>query len=190
MAKQFPSIDSSHRNFILKQHVFFVASAASGTRVNVSPRSTDSFRLLGANAVAYLDRTGSGNETAAHIRANGRITVMFCAFEGAPKILRLYGHGTVYRRRSRSYAQLLAEQFADTAPPGTRQMVTLDVDLVQTSCGYGVPLLDYRAERATLDRWAENKGQAGIEAYWREKNTRSIDGLPTGLLEDEAETVA
>ena len=185
MAKQYPSISGAHRDFISRQRLFFVASAAPGSRVNVSPRSTDSLRLLGANAVAYLDRTGSGNETAAHIRAGGRVTVMFCAFDGLPSILRLYGHGVVHRRSGETYGRLLDEEFGGEAPLGTRQIVTLDVDLVQTSCGFGVPLFEYRGERAAMDRWAEAKGEAGIDAYWREKNVSSIDGLPTGLFEEE-----
>jgi len=185
LAKQFPSISNDHRAFILRQHVFFVASAASGTRVNVSPRGVDSLRLLGLNRVAYLDRTGSGNETAAHIRAGGRMTIMFCAFEGPPSILRLYGYGTVHHRRSRKFARLLAEQFGGKAPLGTRQIVSLDIDLVQTSCGFGVPFFDYQGERTAMDKWANATGEAGIDAYWREKNVRSIDGLPTGLFEDE-----
>lgn len=185
MAKQFSSIGEPHRRFIAEQHIFFVASAAAGTRVNLSPRGADSFRLLGDSAAAYLDRTGSGNETAAHIRAGGRVTIMFCAFEGAPNILRLYGRGTVLRRTEPAFRRVLDEHFGGAAPLGTRQIVTLDVDLVQTSCGYGVPLFGYEGERASMDNWAQAKGEAGIEAYWREKNLRSMDGLPTGLLDDE-----
>jgi Pyridoxamine 5'-phosphate oxidase len=185
MAKQFREIEAAHAAFIAKQHIFFVASAAGGSHVNLSPRSTDSLRVLGPQAVAYLDRTGSGNETAAHIRAGGRITIMLCAFDGAPLILRLYGRGTVHRRSTAAFADLLGAHFGDVAPLGTRQIVSLEVELVQTSCGFGVPLFDYRAERDVLDRWAERKGEAGIESYWREKNLTSLDGLPTGLLEAE-----
>ena len=184
MAKQFPEIGGVHRDFIGRQHVFFAASAAAATRVNLSPRSTDALRVLDPNAVAYLDRTGSGNETAAHLRADGRLTLMFCSFEGPPLILRLYGRGRVLRRQSRDYARLLTAEFSDTEPLGTRQMVRLDVDLVQTSCGFGVPLFEHQGERVAMDRWAEAKGEAGLQAYWREKNTHSIDGLPTGLFED------
>lgn len=185
MSKRSPRIESNHRDFILQQHVFFVASAAPGTRENVSPRSTDCFRVLGDNAVVYLDRTGSENETAAHLRAGGRMTVMFCAFRGPPMILRLYGQGTVHHRQSRSYADLLAEKFGGTAPLGARQIVQLDVELVLRSCGFGVPLFDYRAERTLLDEWGNAKGPAGIEAFWRERNNSSIDGQPTGLFEGE-----
>lgn len=185
MEKQSSRIEPSHRDFLLRQHVFFVASAAPGARVNVSPRSTDCFRVIDDNAVAYLDRTGSENETAAHLRADGRMTMMFCAFAGPPRIVRLYGHGTVHHRLSKTYADLLGEHFAGTAPLGARQIVQLDVEFVLRSCGFGVPLFDYRAERTVLDEWDKRKGPAGIEAFWREKNARSIDGFPTGLLEHE-----
>lgn len=184
MAKQFAGITEAHRAFIERQRVFFVASAAAGTRVNLSPRGTDRFRVLGPNAVAYLDRTGSGNETAAHIRAGGRVTAMFCAFEGPPSILRLYGAGRVLHRRSPAFRAMLDERFGGEAPLGTRQIVALDVDLVQTSCGFGVPLFGYAGERAAMDKWAAAQGEAGIESYWREKNRFSMDGLPTGLFED------
>ncbi len=187
LAKQFSRIEGEHRAFILRQRIFFVASSSSGTRVNVSPRSTDCLRLLGPNRVAYLDRTGSGNETAAHIRAGGPMTIMVCAFEGPPLILRLYGRGTVHHRKSDGFARLLQDWFGGEAPLGTRQIVSLDIDLVQTSCGFGVPFFDHRGERHVMDKWADAKGEAGTDAYWREKNMRSIDGLPTGLFEDEEE---
>lgn len=182
MGKQFSSMEPAHREFIQKQHIFFNASAAQGGHVNVSPRDGKSLRILDANTVAYLDLTGSGNETAAHLLADGRLTLMFCAFEGPPMILRLYGIGRTIRRGSEEYAQLLATQFGGVEPLGARQMFVLAVELVQTSCGYNVPLFDYRSERETLTKWAEHKGTEGLEAYWCEKNTRSIDGLPTGLL--------
>jgi hypothetical protein len=183
VAKQFPRIEPLQRDFILRQRIFFTASAAADGRVNVSPRGTDALRVLGTNSVAYLDLTGSGNETAAHLRASGRLTIMFCAFEGPPMILRLYGHGRVLPRGGLEYAQLLAAEFGNTEPLGARQMVLLDIELVQTSCGYGVPLFDYHGERDTLTRWAEAKGRDGVETYQREKNTHSIDGLPTGLFD-------
>lgn len=188
MAQRFPALEQKHRDFIARQHVFFTASAAPEGHVNLSPRSTDMFRVLGPNAVVYLDRTGSGNETAAHLLADGRLTIMMCAFDGPPLIMRLYGRGRTIRRASQEYRELLASAFADTEPLGARQMIRLDIDLVQTSCGYGVPLHDYVEERPTMDRWAEAKGPEGIAAYWREKNRTSLDGLPTGLL--DAETAA
>jgi hypothetical protein len=183
MAKQFPDLQTAHRDFIARQHIFFVASAASGSHVNVSPRGADLFRVIDANTTIYLDKTGSGNETAAHIRAGGRVTIMFCAFEGPPQILRLYGTGLVHPRKSDDFVRFLDQQFGNVAPPGARQIVALRIDLVQTSCGYGVPQFAYRANRDGLDRWAEQQGPAALEAYWREKNARSLDGLPTGMAD-------
>lgn len=183
MAKQFPHIEPAHRDFIERQKIFFAASAAADGRVNVSPRETGALRVLDANRIAYLDLTGSGSETAAHLRAMGRLTLMFCAFEGPPLILRLYGQGKSLRRGSPDYAALLAAEYGNEEPAGARQIVLLDIDLVQTSCGFGVPLFDYAGERPTLRRWAEAKGEEGLEAYRREKNAHSIDGLPTGLCD-------
>jgi hypothetical protein len=183
MAKDFPALNEHQREFIARQHMFFTASAAAGTRINISPRSTDYFRVMGDNAVCYLDRTGSGNETSAHLLADGRMTIMFCAVEGPPLILRLYGRGHVIHRDEAEYGRLLADEFDNTEPLGARQIVWLDFDLVKTSCGYGVPLFDYREERETMDKWATAKGPDGIEAYWHEKNVASIDGLPTGLFD-------
>jgi hypothetical protein len=183
MAKRFQGIEPNHHQFILQQRIFFAASAAGQGRVNVSPKDAASLRILGANRVAYLDQTGSGNETAAHLRANGRLTLMFCAFQGPPLILRLYGHGKALLRGECAYSQLLSSSFDNLEPPGSRQIVVLDIDLVQTSCGYGVPLFEYIAERPTLRRWAEAKGEAGLEEYRRRNNAFSIDGLATGILE-------
>jgi len=185
MAKQFPAMTPAHHEFIAKQRIFFTATATASSRVNVSPRPTDVLRVLDDRTVLYLDLTGSGSETAAHLRADGRVTLMFCAFEQPPNILRLYGRGTSFRRATSDYASLLASAFNNEEPLGARQIVRIDVDLVQTSCGYGVPLFDYVGERETLKRWAEHKGEAGLEEYWRLKNARSIDGLPTGLVDEE-----
>ena len=186
MAKLFQSIEPAHREFIAKQRIFFNASAAPDGRVNVSPRDTASLRILDERTALYLDRTGSGNETAAHVRVKNRLTLMFCAFEGAPLILRLYGKARIIRRGSLEYLTLLASTFDNTEPPGARQMVMLDIDLVQTSCGYGVPLFDYLGERTTLNRWAEAKGENSLDEYRRLKNSRSLDGLSTGLFENES----
>jgi Pyridoxamine 5'-phosphate oxidase len=180
MAKQFAHLEASHRDFIGRQRIFFAASAAAQARVNVSPRGTDAFRIIDERTVAYLDQTGSGNETSAHLKADGRLTLMFCAFDGPPNILRLYGRGEILRRGSEAYAGLLRTAFGGAEPTGARQIVRLAVELVQTSCGYGTPLFDYRGERSSLDNWARAKGVEGLEAYRREKNTVSIDGLPTG----------
>ena len=186
MGKQFERIEPPHRDFIERQHIFFNASAAPEGRVNVSPRDNASLRVLDSNTVVYLDRTGSGNETAAHLRLNDRLTIMFCAFDGSPMILRLYGHARIVPRHSPEYDALLAAHFDNTEFPGARQMLMLNVDLVQTSCGMSVPCFDYVSERDQLNRWAEVKGEAGLEDYRRQQNTCSIDGFPTGLFEEEA----
>jgi hypothetical protein len=183
MSKFFEKIELVLKEFIERQHIFFTASATADSRINLSPKGSDSLRVLGPNQVAYLDQTGSGNEAAAHLRADGRLTIMFCAFEGAPMILRLYGHGTPLPRGVDEYERILASAFDGNEPPGARQIVLLDVESVQTSCGYSVPLYDYKDERPTLQNWASRKGDDGIREYWREKNTASIDGLPTGMLE-------
>jgi hypothetical protein len=185
MAKQFSSIEPAHLDFIARQHIFFTASAAPTGRVNVSPKDTAALRVLSPSRVVYLDLTGSGNETAAHLRLQGRMTIMFCAFEGAPLILRLYGQGRVLPRGSAEYTGLLRTQFNNDERPGSRQMILLDVETVQTSCGYGVPLFDYVSERETLTRWAAAKGTDGLREFWRTKNALSIDGFPTGLVEEE-----
>jgi hypothetical protein len=182
VAKQFAALDEKLSRFIAAQHIFFTASAAAGTRVNVSPRSTRALRILGPRAAAYLDLTGSGNETAAHLKADGRLTLMFCSFTEQPMILRLYGQGTVFPRGSEHYRALLDSAFGSAEPAGARQIVQLDVDLVQTSCGYAVPFFDYVDERSTLNDWAERR-RGEMASYWREKNVVSMDGLPTGILE-------
>ncbi|HEY4040783.1 MAG TPA: pyridoxamine 5'-phosphate oxidase family protein [Rhodopila sp.] len=181
MAKQFDRIEPAHAAFIAQQRIFFTASAAATGRINISPRGADAFRVLDPNAVAYLDETGSGSETAAHLRASGRLTIMFCGFENAPMIMRLYGRGRSLWRGTAEYAALLETAYGNQEPPGARQIIRLDVEMVQTSCGYGVPLFDYKADRPTLRRWAENKGEDGVAAYWREKNVLSIDGFETGV---------
>jgi hypothetical protein len=180
MAKTFARLEDEHRAFIARQKIFFVASAAAGARINLSPKGLDGLRVLSPTAVAYLDLTGSGNETAAHLAADGRLTLMVCAFEGPPLILRLYGRGEVHMRGGEAYARILADHFGGVEPPGARQIVTLAVERVQTSCGYGVPLYAYEGERPSLIRWAESKGEAGLAAYRAENNRVSIDGLPSG----------
>ena len=183
MGKLFTAIEPVHREFIERQHIFFNASAASEGRVNVSPRDVASLRVLDSNTVVYLDLTGSGNETAAHLLADGRLTLMFCAFEGSPLILRLYGRGRILPRHSPEYDALLASHYGNNEPPGARQIVHLTVESVQTSCGMNVPFYSYAGERDQLIRWAQVKGEATLEDYRRQKNARSIDGFPTGLPE-------
>lgn len=183
MAERHPEISEKLAAFIRAQRIFFSATAAPEGRINLSPREGSALRVLGPLTVAYMDRTGSGNETAAHLIADGRMTIMLCAFEGPPQILRLYGQGEILHRSSEAYARTLADHFAGAAPPGARQIVRLDVEIVQTSCGFGVPLFDFQEERKVLERWATGKGPDGIEAYWRQKNTTSMDGLPTGIFD-------
>lgn len=183
MAREYPGLTPQLRDFIARQRIFFAASAAAGARVNVSPRGMREFRILGDNEICWLDLTGSGAETAAHLQADGRLTIMFCAFEGPPNILRLYGRGEILHRRSAAFAEMLAQEFGNVLPLGGRQIVRLKIDLVKTSCGYGVPAYDFRQERAALDNWAAGKGASGIENYWREYNTKSMDGLPTGIVD-------
>jgi hypothetical protein len=182
MAQFFDHIPPALQDFIRRQHVFFTASAMAGSRINLSPKGSDCMRVLGAGAVAYLDQTGSGNETAAHIRADGRLTIMFCAFEGSPMILRLYGKGEVVPRGSTRYGEILSAHFANTEPPGARQIIVLAVESVQTSCGFAVPVMNFDHDRGMLEDWARQRGPDGISRYWRERNARTIDGADTGML--------
>jgi hypothetical protein len=176
MGKVLPNITPDLRAFIEAQPLFFVATAplAGDGHVNLSPKGLDSFRVLSPDRVAYLDLTGSGNETAAHLRENGRITFMWCAFSGAPRILRLYGKGATVVPGDEGWEELI-----DRFPgyPGVRQIITAEISRVQTSCGYAVPRMDLVGDRDTLLRWAEAKRDA-LPAYRAEKNARSIDGLP------------
>ena len=181
MAKQFSAMSDALMRFAGRQRIFFAASAAPGARVNVSPRDTRHLRVVDATTVIWLDMVGSGSETAAHLFADGRLTIMFCAFEGPPMILRLYGRGTSLVRGTPGYQALLDAHYDGTAPVNARQIVRLDADLVQTSCGFSVPLFDFREDRAVLDDWAAKKGVEGIDAYIADKNATSMDGLPTGL---------
>ena len=170
------ALDEKLIGWIGEQHVFFVATApAGGGHVNLSPKGHDALRVLDDRTVAYLDLTGSGAETIAHTRENGRMTIMFCAFEGPPRILRLYGQGTAHPVGSPRY-EVLVDRFDPIV--GARAIIELAIDRVQTSCGYAVPHMDYRDERPTLQQWAARKGDDGLQAYWAEKNVESIDGLP------------
>lgn len=185
MAKFYDAMDSQIMSFIQRQHLFFVASAplSAEGHVNVSPKGLDCFRVLGPNRVAYMDLISSGNETSAHIHENGRITFMFCSFESAPNILRLYGTGHAVLRDTPEWGEL-SPLF--TIYPSTRQLIIADIHKVQTSCGYAVPLFDYAGERDTYFKWAEGKGPEGLVEYRNSHNLVSQDGLPTplGLRED------
>ncbi|GAB3221047.1 pyridoxamine 5'-phosphate oxidase family protein [Spirosoma arcticum] len=180
MGKLHDHIKPEHQTFIEKQHVFFVSTAplSEDGRVNLSPKGLDCFRVLSENRVAYMDLVSSGNETSAHTLENGRITLMFCSFAGSPLILRLYGKGFAALPGTESW-ELYASQF--TIYPSTRQLIVADIDLVQTSCGFGVPLYEYVGERTIHFDWAEKKGEAGLQKYVQEKNLISLDGLPTDL---------
>ncbi len=184
MGKFHNSIQDHHRQFIESQHLFFVCTAPLSREghINLSPKGLDSFRVLSPTKVAYMDIIGSGNETSAHLLENGRITFMFCAFNGSPNILRLYGKG---------YSVLPAdEQWPELSShfrllPSTRQIIVADIFKVQTSCGFGVPYYEYKGERDHAHQWAEKKGADGLELYKKEKNMISMDGLPTALAINE-----
>ncbi|HWS55197.1 MAG TPA: pyridoxamine 5'-phosphate oxidase family protein [Pyrinomonadaceae bacterium] len=180
MAKFFSELDDATRDFIREQKIFFTATAPAEGRINLSPKGMDTFRCLDSKRVAYLDLTGSGNETAAHILENGRLTIMFCSFSERPLILRLYGRGRVVRPRDAEWGAL-HEHFPPA--PGERQIIVLDLESAQTSCGFAVPVYELKEERPMLIEWTEKKGEEGIRKYWREKNQTSIDGLPTRLCE-------
>ena len=177
MGRSFDAIPDHLVAWMEQQPIYFVASAPldAGGHVNVSPKGGDSFRVLGPNAVAYLDLTGSGAETIAHTRENGRLTVMFCSFDEKPNIVRLFGRGEAVLPDDERFPELAARFPAN---PGTRSVVMLDVTKVTSSCGYSVPMMDLVGHRDTLDRWAERKGPDGIAEYWGQKNQTSIDGLP------------
>ena len=183
MGKQLESITVELSEFIAAQKVFFVGTAAEEGKVNVSPKGTDSFRVIDSNKVVWLNLTGSGNETAAHLLLNPRMTIMFCAFEGKPLILRLYGKAKIYHQRDREFHQYIDLFPANT---GSRQIIEMEVDLVQTSCGFAVPFMDFKEERGTLNAWSSKQGTDGIEEYWERKNTKSLDGFETRILEGEA----
>ncbi|UHG92722.1 pyridoxamine 5'-phosphate oxidase family protein [Spirosoma oryzicola] len=180
MGKFHDSIKPAHREFIGKQHIYFVSTAplSADGHVNLSPKGLDSFRVLSENKVAYMDLISSGNETSAHTLENGRITLMFCSFDGAPNILRLYGKGSTVLPGTDEW-DVYAPHF--TILPSTRQIIVADISLVQTSCGFGVPLYDYAGERDVHFKWAETKGADGLQEYIQEKNLVSLDGLPTSL---------
>ena len=180
MAKVFETIPEDLADFIRAQHIFFVASAplAANGHVNLSPKGMDCLRVLTPNRVAYLDLTGSGNETSAHVAENGRITCMWCAFSGPPRILRLFGQGRTALPGSADWAALRS---LFPGYPGARQIIIAEIDRVQTSCGFGVPLMEYAGERDALIKYAETTGDEGLVRYRQENNMRSIDGLPAPL---------
>ena len=175
-------ITKALEDFILRQHLFFVASAPLSPEghVNVSPKGLESLCILTPHRVAYLDLVGSGNETSAHLRENGRITIMFCAFDGSPNILRLYGNGYTVLPDDLEW-EALSQHFALKDHHGARQIIVVDINRVQTSCGFGVPLFEYQGERDQFYQWADKKGPDGIQTYIQQNNRTSLDGLPTEL---------
>lgn len=176
MARVTDHIEDATADWINKQHMFFVGTApANGGHVNLSPKGLDSIRILDANRVAYVDLTGSGAETIAHIRDDGRITFMFCAFDGAPRILRLYGTGAVHLPESSEF-ETLAPMFPHER--GVRSIITASIDRVQDSCGYGVPIMEFRENRERLNEWIDRRSDEDIHTYWANKNRVSIDDLP------------
>lgn len=179
MGKRYSGISDNMQQFIDAQKIYFVGTATAESRVNISPKGMDSLKVLDANRVVWLNVTGSGNETAAHVMENPRMTVMFAAFEGKPMILRLYGSARVIHMSEPGWGELYS---LFNPIPGARQIFDLAVDLVQTSCGMAVPCFDYVEEREQLNQWAEKKGAAGLREYWKENNRVSLDGKPTNIV--------
>lgn len=177
MARVFDGIDEKLAGWIRAQHLFFVATAPRDDRghVNLSPKGLDGLAILGPKQVAYLDLVGSGAETIAHLRENGRITLMFCAFEGPPRILRLYGRGEVLEPGDAGFDDLAARF---PRYPSTRSVIRIALDRIADSCGYGVPLFEYKEERGHLPAWAERKRAEGVRRYQLDHNRTSLDGLP------------
>jgi len=177
MGKQYDQITPEIAEWVRQQHLFFVATAplAGDGHINCSPKGLDSLRILAPHKVAYLDLTGSGAETIAHLRENGRIVFMFCAFDGAPKIVRFHGRGEVVTSTSPGWSELQG-LFPDY--PGARSIIVAEITRVSDSCGFGVPKFEFSEDRDAMQRWAETKGPEGLSQYRKQKNTRSLDGLP------------
>lgn len=180
MSKIFEALESEHVEFIKLQKLFFVATAQAQGSINISPKGMDSLKVVDLQTVLWVNFTGSGNETAAHVMAHPRMTLMFCAFQGDPLILRLYGQAEVYHPRDEEWESYLA-QFHEQQ--GARQIFKLTINKVQTSCGFGIPIMPYQEDRHILSDWAVKKGPEGLHEYWTNKNLKSIDGYETGIFE-------
>ena len=180
MSKFYTKITSRLQKFIEAQKIFFIATAPNSGRINLSPKGMDSFRVINENRVLWLNVTGSGNETAAHLNENKRITIMFCSFDKVPNILRLYGKGKEIKPNDATWNKVIS-LFSET--PGTRQIFDITIESAQTSCGMSIPFYEFKGERNDLNNWAENQGEENIKQYWEDKNQTSIDGLPTHILE-------
>ncbi len=179
MAVKFDSINEEHKAFIEKQKMFVVGSAGAEGFINVSPKGMDTFRIIDENTVLWLNLTGSGNETSAHVQENGRMTIMFNSFDKAPLILKLYGHATVIHESDERWEEMTAHFEPQV---GARQFFEMKVELVLTSCGYAVPEYEFVKERDTLKKWSDKKGREGIKEYWAENNVLSLDGIETHVL--------
>ena len=179
MGTQYPALTEAHVKFIQSQHLFFVGSAALDGRVNISPKGMDSLRVLSPDRIIWRNLTGSGNETAGHLAEVNRITMMWCGFEKVPMILRAYGTAQTLHPKDAEFAG-----HNDAFPPshGARQIYDVRIEMVQKSCGYAVPFMEYAGDRDVLKNWAEDKGPEGIQTYWEERNQRTIDDKPTGIV--------
>ncbi len=180
MAKFYDQLEPQLIEFIQAQKIFFTGTAAQEGRINVSPKGSDSLRILAPNKIAWLNLTGSGNETAAHLKLVNRITLMFCAFEGKPLILRVYGSARTIHQQDPEWEEYITH-FNDL--PGSRNIFLVDIDSVQTSCGFAVPYMDFKEDREILNDWASKKTDGELKDYWTAKNTESIDGFPTGIFD-------
>jgi hypothetical protein len=182
MGKRFDALSDDHIAFIGEQHLFFVGTAARDGRVNISPKGMDALRVLSPGRILWLNLTGSGNETAPHLADSPRITLMWCSFTTRPLILRAYGTARAVHHGDADWPAL-KPLLPDL--PGARQIVDVTIDLVQSSCGYAVPFMEFREDRQVLRNWAADKGEDGLRAYWAERNTLSLDGRPTGIEANE-----
>jgi hypothetical protein len=183
MSNWYEEITPELGEFIAAQKVFFVATAPAQGRINLSPKGMDTFRVLSPNRVIYLDITGSGNETAAHLFENGRITIMFCSFDKTARIMRLYGRGRTIHPHEANWQEYLA---MFPPEPGIRQIMEIDIESAMTSCGYGVPCMENLNERDTLRKYWQKRDEQTLAAYQQQHNEQSIDGLPTGLFSEIA----
>ena len=181
MSEKYPELSKALISFIEKQHMFFVGTAQASGTINISPKGMDSLKVLNSKKLVWLNYTSSGNESAAHILENSRMTIMFCSFEKKPLILRLYGQAEAIHPRGSQWQEYLT-LFPESS--GARQLFSMDIDLVQTSCGFAVPYYEFIEDRKALIEWSNQKGNKGIESYWEEKNQESIDGFPTDILKN------
>lgn len=178
MGKRYSELQTDQTAFIAEQHLFFVATAPVQGRVNLSPKGMDALRVIAPNRILWLNLTGSGNETAAHLAHDPRMTLMWCGFEKRPLILRAYGTARAIHRNDPGWIALAAKL---PDQPGARQIMDVTIDLVLSSCGFAVPFMDFAGDRPVLHDWAVDKGEAGLRDYWRKRNIETIDGAPTGI---------